>query len=44
MKYPINKEFFPFYCVAPPIRSARIAGWIGSKMKPPRWVSKSPDY
>lgn len=43
MKYPINKEFFPFSHVAPPIRNAKIAGWMGSKMKPPRWVSKSRD-
>ncbi len=43
MKYPINKEFFPFSRIAPPIRNAKIAGWMGSKMKPPKWVSKSRD-
>jgi len=43
MKYPINKEFFPFSHIAPPIRNAKIAGWMGSKMRPPRWVSKGKD-
>lgn len=43
MKYPINKEFFPFSCFAPPIQSAKMAGWMGSKMKPPLWVSKDRD-
>jgi len=43
MKYPISKEFFPFSLMTPPIRDARIAGWMGSKMKPPRWVSKDRD-
>ena len=44
MKYPINKEFFPFSHIAPPIRNAKIAGWMGSKMKPPRWVNKNCDH
>lgn len=44
MKYPINKEFFPFSHIAPPIRNAKIAGWMGSKMKPPRWVNKNRDH
>lgn len=43
MKYPINKEFFPFSRIAPPIRNAKIAGWMGSKMKPPKWVRKNRD-
>lgn len=43
MKYSINKEFFPYSCFAPPIRNAKTAGWIGSKMKPPKWVRKSRD-
>ena len=43
MKYPINKEFSPFSRVAPPIRDARIAGWMGSKMRPPVWVRKNRD-
>ena len=38
MKYPINKEFFPYSCFAPPIQTAKIAGWMGSQMKPPRWI------
>ena len=44
MKYPVNKEFFPFSHIAPPIRNAKIAGWMGSKMKPPRWVNKNRDH
>ncbi|MBR6578920.1 MAG: alpha/beta hydrolase [Clostridia bacterium] len=38
-KYNINKEFFPYSRIAPPIRNAKIAGWMGSKMKPPRWIN-----
>lgn len=38
MKYPINKEFSPFSHFAPPIRNAKMAGWMGSRMKPPGWV------
>lgn len=38
MKYPIKKEFFPYSRIAPPIQNAKIAGWMGSKMKPPRWI------
>ncbi len=37
-KYPINKEFFPFSLFAPPIQNARVAGWLGSKMRPPRRI------
>ncbi|MBQ9960618.1 MAG: alpha/beta hydrolase [Firmicutes bacterium] len=40
MKYPINKEFFPFSMIAPPIQNAQMAGWMGSKMRPPRWIHK----
>ena len=43
MKYQINKEFFPFSHFAPPIRNARLAGWMGSKMKPPEWVTGNRD-
>lgn len=43
MKYKINREFFPFSHLSPPIRNARIAGWMGSKMKPPTWVKKNRD-
>ena len=41
MKYNISKEFFPYSLFTPPIRNAEIAGWMGSKMKPPRWVQKN---
>ena len=40
MKYPISKEFFPYSHFAPPIRNAKIAGWMGSLMKPPRWIRR----
>ena len=43
MCYRINKEFFPFSHLSPPIQNARIAGWMGSKMRPPRWVCKNKD-
>ncbi len=35
-KYPINKEFFPYSLFAPPIRNAKLAGFLGSCMKPPQ--------
>lgn len=38
MKYPIKKEFIPYSRFAPPIQNAKIAGWMGSMMKPPRWI------
>ena len=28
-KYKISKEFFPYSRIAPPIRNAKIAGWMG---------------
>ena len=37
-KYPINKEFKLYAYFTPPFRSARMAGWMGSMMKPPRWL------
>lgn len=43
-KYKINQEFFPFSLVAPPIQNAKIAGWMGSKMQPPRWGRKNRDH
>ena len=43
MKYNISKEFFPFSYFVPPLRNAKMAGWLGSKMKPPMWVRKSRD-
>ena len=44
MKYPINKEFSPYSRMTPPIQNAKMAGWMGSKMKPPRWVRKNRDH
>ncbi len=38
MKYPINKEFFPYSHFAPPIRNAKMAGWMGAMMRPPRRI------
>ena len=38
MKYPINKEFSPYSYFAPPIQNAKMAGFMGSLMKPPRWI------
>ena len=38
MKYPINKEFLPFSHFVPPIQNAKIAGWMGSFMRAPRWL------
>ena len=43
MKYPINKEFSPYSRMTPPVQNAKMAGWMGSKMKPPRWVQKNRD-
>lgn len=37
-KYPIKKEFAPFSYFKPPIRNAKMAGWMGSLMKAPRWI------
>lgn len=37
-KYPLNKEFLPYSCFAPPIKNAKMGGWIGSMMMPPRWI------
>jgi acetyl esterase/lipase len=39
-KYNINKEFFPYSHIAPLIQNAKIAGWMGSMMKPPKWLFK----
>ena len=35
-KYPINKEFYPQSNFYNPIRSARLAGFVGSLFKPPK--------
>jgi len=43
MKYPIKKEFFPFSRIAPPIQNAKMAGWMGSKMRVPGWIYKDKD-
>lgn len=37
-KYAIDKEFFPYSLFAPPIRNAKMAGWMGSLMRPPKWI------
>lgn len=37
-KYPINKEFFPFSHFTPPVRNPRLSGFLGSLMRPPRWI------
>ena len=36
MKYPIKKEFYPQSHFYNPIRSARLAGWVGSLFKAPK--------
>ena len=41
-KYPIKKEFGIYAHFTPPFRSARMAGWMGSMMKPPGWLWKDP--
>lgn len=38
MKFPIKKEFAPFSWVSPPVQNPKMAGWMGSQMRPPRWV------
>lgn len=43
MKYPISKEFFPYSRMTPPVQNPKIAGWMGSKMRPPRWVTRNRD-
>lgn len=40
-KYPISKEFFPFSHIAPPIRSPKLAGFLGSLMRPPLFLGAS---
>ena len=42
-KYPINKEFYPQSHFYNPIRSARLAGWVGAMFKPPKWIFSDPD-
>ncbi|MBQ9730599.1 MAG: alpha/beta hydrolase [Bacilli bacterium] len=42
-KYSINKDFFPFSFFTPPFKKAKTAGWIGSFMKPPKWIFKDKD-
>ena len=37
-KYPINKEFFPFTFLKPPIKNPKSAGKMGEMMKPPGWL------
>ena len=38
MKYRIKKEFFPFSKIAPPIRSPKLAGFLGSMLRAPRGI------
>ena len=38
MKYPIKSEFAPYSLFEPPVLNAKMAGWMGSMMKPPRWI------
>lgn len=40
MKYPIKKEFAPQSHFYNPIRSARLAGWVGAMFKPPKRIFK----
>lgn len=40
--YPINPEFGIYTRFTPPFRSARMAGFMGSMMKPPGWLWKDP--
>ena len=40
MKYPIKNEFFPYSRFTPPFKSANMAGWMGSMMRPPKWLWK----
>ena len=42
-RYNISREYFPFSHVAPPLKDARLAGWLGSKMRAPRRVYKQKD-
>lgn len=39
-RYPISKEFLPYSLFAPPVQNARLAGWMGSMMRPPRWIRR----
>ena len=41
-KYHINEEFKAYAKFTPPFRSARMAGWMGSMMKPPKWLWSDP--
>lgn len=40
MKYPISKEYFPYTLFSPPVQNAKMAGFMGSLMKPPHWIWK----
>ncbi|MBR2460869.1 MAG: alpha/beta hydrolase [Clostridia bacterium] len=42
-KYAIKKEFSPYHRFTPPIRNAKIAGLMGSCMRPPRWIRRDKD-
>lgn len=38
MKYPIKKEFFPYYLFKPPVVSPKLCGFLGGLLRPPRSV------
>lgn len=37
-KYHINKEFFPYTLMHTPVMPPKLAGWMGSLMRTPRWI------
>lgn len=43
MKYPIDKELSPFCYITPPIRSPRLAGFLGSLLKTPKRIFRDPE-
>lgn len=38
MKYPINKEFYPYAYFSAPVQNTKVAAWMGSIIRPPRWL------
>ena len=41
-RYPIKEEFKVYAKFTPPFRSAKMAGWMGTMMKPPKWLWNDP--
>ena len=37
-KYPINKEYWPYSLMTPPVQNAKVAGFMGSLMRAPGWI------